>query len=449
MPLVPGPDASRSRPKRRNSLSHLLSLAVFLSMTTLSHAASLQTLPNGLRYVVVEDHAAPVVSLQIYVRCGGVNEEGPIVGVSHFLEHMIFKGTKDISAGEISRVVESNGGSINAATGTEMTQYYIDMPSDLFDKAFDVLSASVVYPSFPPDEFEKERKVILEEIRRRNDNPESDLWDGFLEAVYRKTPYKNNVIGTEATIRPMTRDMMVEQHDKFYVASNLVVVVVGDVKASHVKKRIEDFFGKMPKVPVPAQPLLVEPPAEDTVVKEISRPAKQAHVAVGFTGPVLSDPKQVAMDVLATVLGGGQSSRLNQTFREEKQSVWSIGSSFMSHGGSGVFGIFAECPPEKARGLVNEIYLLLFQAESDGFTAEELARAKAQMRSGWLFGQETYHGQASQWGFYALLGRPQLMDTYLKDLDKVTLDDLKDLLRTYFNTRTLSGAVLTPSASEN
>jgi predicted Zn-dependent peptidase len=367
------------------------------------------------------------------------------MGVSHFLEHMIFKGTKDIPVGEISQVVESNGGSINAATSTEMTHYYIDMPSALFDEAFRVLAASVVEPSFPPEEFEKERKVILEEIRRRNDNPESDLWDGFLEAVYRKTPYKNNVIGSEATIRAMTRDMMVEQHRKFYVASNLVVVVVGDVDAGKVRRRIKDFFGKMPKVPVPAQPSLFEPPAEDTVVKAISRPAKQAHVAFGFTGPVLSDPQQVAMDVLSAVLGGGQSSRLNQTFREEKQSVWSIGSSFITHAGSGVFGIFAECPPEKARGLGNDLYLLLYQAESDGFSLEEINRAKAQLKSGWLFGQETYHGQASQWGFYSILGRPEMMRTYLRDLALVTPDDLKNLLRIYFNTRTLSGAVLTPS----
>src|SRR5688572_26340204 len=156
---------------------HSLLITFFLLMTSSAQAASLKTLPNGLRYVVLEDHAAPVVSLQIYVRCGGVNEQGPLAGVSHFLEHMVFKGTAKVSAGEISRVVESNGGSINAATGMEMTHYYIDMPSDLFDKAFDVLSESVVNPTFPPEEFEKERGVILEEIKRRNDNPQSPMWD--------------------------------------------------------------------------------------------------------------------------------------------------------------------------------------------------------------------------------------------------------------------------------
>jgi zinc protease len=423
-------------------------LLLLTALAPAAHAASLKTLPNGLRYVVVEDHAAPVVSLQIYVRCGGVNEEGPTAGVSHFLEHMIFKGTEKLSAGEISKVVESNGGSINAATGGETTHYYIDMPSALFDRAFDVLAASVVFPSFPLQEFEKERKVILEEIKRRNDNPQSDLWDAFLEGLYRKTPYKNQVIGSEKTIRAMTRDMMVDQHQKFYVASNMVVVVAGDVKTSLAEKRIKGFFGTLPKVPVPPQPLLFEPPVDEPEIKQISRPAQQAHVAVGFTGPTLSDPMQVAMDVLAQVLGGGQSSRLTQVLREQKQFVWNVGSSFISQAGSGAFGIFAECPPERARGLSNEIYLLLFDAESNGFTPEELARAKAQMRSAWLFGQETYHGQASQWGFYASLGRPQLMATYLKELDKVTLDDLKMLLRTYFGSRQLSGVVLMPSAEQ-
>jgi zinc protease len=302
-----------------------------------------------------------------------------------------------------------------------------------------------VNPAFPPGEFQKERGVILEEIKRRNDSPQSPMWDGFLESIYRASAYRNNVIGSEATIRAMTRDMMAGQHKKYYVASNMVVVVVGDVKASHARRRIKDFFGPLPATLPPPLPVLLQAPEDDPVVKYIDRPAKQAYVALGFTGPTLADPRQVAMDVLATILGGGQSSRLNQVLREEKQIVWSVGATFMSHAGSGAFGVFAECPPERARGLVNEIYLLLYQADSDGFTADELARAKAQMRSSWLFSQETYHGQASQWGFYSILGQPNVVDTYLKDLDRVTLGDLTDLLRIYFGSRQLSGAIVTPA----
>jgi zinc protease len=408
-------------------------------------ASPLETLPNGLRYVVVEDHAAPVVSLQIWVRCGGVNENAQTAGVSHFLEHMLFKGTARLTAGEIARIVESRGGSINAATGAETTHYYIDVPSDAFHEAFEVLAESVMNPSFPPEEFEKERLVILEEIKRRNDNPQSDLWDGFLEVLYRRTPYRQQVIGSVQTITAMTRDVLMEQHKQFYVPQNLVVVVIGDVKAAAAKKKVKDVFGRIPRGPDPAFPPLREPPFERSVVREISRPAQQAHVAVGFVGPTLDDPRQVAMDVLATVLGGGQSSRLYQTLREEKRSVWSVGSSFITHHGSGAFGIFAECPPEKARSLPNDLYLLLYDADVNGFRPEELARAKAQIRSSWLFSQETYHGQASQWGFYSALGRPELVRRYLKLLDKVTLADLDDLLGAYFQGRELSGVILMPS----
>jgi zinc protease len=420
-----------------------------LTSPSKANAASVKRLPNGLRYVVTEDHTTPVVSLQVWVRCGGINENDQTAGVSHFLEHMVFKGTPRLSAGEIAQVVESNGGSINAATGMETTHYYIDMPSDSFEEAFSVLAESVLNPSFPPEEFEKERKVILEEIRRRNDNPESDLWDEFLAALYRHTPYRRNVIGSMETIQAMTRDMMVQQFRAFYVPSNMVVVVVGNVKASLAEKRIKETFGKAPKSSPPAFPPLIEPPADRPVIKTITRQAQQAHVAVGFVGPILEDPKQVAMDLLSVALGGGQSSRLYQVLREEKQSVWNVGSSFITHAGSGAFGVFAECPPEKARSLPNDIYLLLFQAVNDGFSAEELARAKAQIRSSWLFSQETYHGQASQWGFYTVLNRPQLMKTYLKSLAGVTREDLQDLLKIYFRGRELSGAVLIPSASES
>ncbi len=424
-------------------------------MTLPAQALSLQAktrgvnrLPNGLRYVILEDHASPVASLQIWVRCGGVNEAGPTSGVSHFLEHMIFKGTDKVSANEISKIVESNGGSINAATGGETTHYYIDIPSPQWEKAFDVLAESVVRPSFPPVEFEKERKVILEEIKRRNDDPRSDLWDAFLEALYTQTPYRQQVIGSVQTITDVTRDRMVEQHRLFYVPGNMVVVVAGDVKRSAADKKIKALFGRLPAAPPPPVPPLREPPAENNSVRElVSDKAKQAHLAVGFVGPGLQDADQVTMDVLAAALGGGQSSRLYQKLREETRRVWSISASFITHAGSGAFGIFAECPPEKTRSLPNDIYFVLHDVEFNGFSPEELARAKAQIKSSWLFGQETYHGQASQWGFYTALGYPALIKDYLPRLEKITSEDLRKALIRYGMGRQPAGVVVLPAAA--
>lgn len=429
----------------RSSL--LIAMALAAALPAKSRAADVKSLPNGLRYVIVEDHASPVVSLQIYVRCGAVDEDDRSAGVSHFLEHMIFKGTEKLTAGEIARIVETRGGSINAATGAEMTHYYIDMPSDSFEEAFDVLAESVLRPAFPPEEFEKERHVILEEIKRRNDNPQSDLWDAFLEAVYRAAPYRRQVIGTVDTITKMTRDVMVRQHKNYYVASNMVVVVVGDVKAAQVKKRIRGAFAALPDTAAPAPPSLNEPPSEKADLRKISRPAQQAHVAVGFAGPTLDDPKQVAMDLLATTLGGGSSSPLYQTLREQERAVWGIGASFITHAGSGVLGVFAECPPENAPALPERVRSILAGLMKDGFSKEVVDRAKSMMRSSMLFSQETYHGQASQWGFYTILGRPELATRYVKELDKVRPADLTALLRRYFAGRELSGVILTPSAN--
>lgn len=410
-----------------------------------SHAASpVKTLPNGLQTVVVEDHASPVVSLQIWVRCGGVNEKGPNSGVSHFLEHMIFKGTDKISANEISKIVESNGGSINAATAGETTHYYIDMPSNRWEQAFDVLSQSVLHPAFPPVEFEKERKVILEEIKRRNDDPQSDLWDGFLEALYTQSAYRQRVIGSVQTIQEMTRDRMVDQHRLYYVPNNMVVVVIGDVKKKAVEKRIKEVFGSLPRTALPPAPRLIEPPAENNDVRTIRRSAKQAYLAIGFVGPTLKDPHQVDMDVLATTIGGGQSSRLYQVLREEKRLVWTVSASFITQSGSGAFGVFAECPPEKVRSLPNDIYFLFNDVEFNGFKPEEVARAKSQLKSSWLFSQETYHGQASQWGFYTALGAPEMVTEYLKRLEAVNPDGLSKLLSEYTVGRTLAGVIVTP-----
>jgi zinc protease len=150
------------------------------------------------------------------------------------------------------------------------------------------------------------------------------------------------------------------------------------------------------------------------------------------------------MDVLATVLGGGQSSRLYQKLREESRRVWNISASFISHAGSGAFAIFAECPPEKTVSLPNDIYFLLHEAEFGGFTQDELARAQSQIRSTWLFGQETYHGQASQWGFYTVLGAPKLVTAYLPLLDQVTTNDLVRVFSKYSLGRPLAGVVVLP-----
>lgn len=415
-----------------------------LALTRAQAASPVKTLPNGLKTVVVEDHASPVVSLQIWVRCGGVNEKGPSSGVSHFLEHMIFKGTDKISANEISKIVESNGGSINAATAGETTHYYIDMPSNKWEQAFDVLSQSVLHPAFPPVEFEKERKVILEEIKRRNDDPQSDLWDGFMEALYTQTAYRQRVIGSVQTIQEMTRDRMVDQHRLYYVPNNMVVVVIGDVKKKAVEKRIKEVFGSLPRTALPPAPNLIEPPAENNDVRTLRRSAKQAYLAIGFVGPTLKDPRQVDMDVLATTIGGGQSSRLYQVLREEKRLVWTVSASFITQSGSGAFGVFAECPPEKVRSLPNDIYFLFNDVEFNGFKPEEVARAKSQLRSSWLFSQETYHGQASQWGFYTALGAPEMVTEYLKRVEAVKPDGLSKLLSEYTVGRTLAGVIVTP-----
>ncbi|HOW26947.1 MAG TPA: pitrilysin family protein [Elusimicrobiota bacterium] len=417
--------------------------------TQAGHAKSVQTLSNGIKTVVIEDHTSPIVSMQVWIRCGAVNENAQTAGVSHFLEHMLFKGTPRLSAGQISHAVESRGGRINAATGMELTHYYIDAPSDSFEESLAVLADAVLYPTFPADEFERERKVILEEIKRRNDDPQSDLWDGFLEVLYPQTPYRQRVIGTEATISAMTREVLMAQHQAFYVSDNMVVVIVGDVKKAKAMKQVRKLFGSLPAKKRPPFPVLFQPPREQSELKIIERPAQQAYVAVGFTGPALNDPRQVSMDVLSTVLGGGGSSRLHRILREEKRLVWSVGSSFITHAGTGLFGVFAQCAPEKARSLPAEIYMIITECESNGFSPDEVARAKSQLKSAWLFSQETYHGQASQWGFYTALGCHDLVSRYVKDLDRVRVDDLVSLLRTFFQSREMSGAVVYPSAGKN
>lgn len=169
-----------------------------------------------------------------------------------------------------------------------------------------------------------------------------------MEALYTKTPYRQRVIGSVQTIQEMTRDRMVDQHRLYYVPNNMVVVVIGDVKKKAVEKQIKDVFGHLPRAALPPAPNLIEPPAENNEVRTIRRTAKQAYLAIGFVGPTLKDPNQVAMDVLATTIGAAKVPACIK-FREEKRLVWTVSASFITQSGSGAFGVFAECPPEKVR----------------------------------------------------------------------------------------------------
>jgi zinc protease len=388
------------------------------------------TLDNGMRLVLKEDHTVPVVSLQAWARCGAIDESPDIYGISHGLEHMVFKGTPTRSAGQITRAIESKGGSMNAATQLETTHYYIEIPSYGTTTALNVLSDTILNPTFPQDELERERLVILEEIHRRDDNPEATLWDEFISHVFKGTPYEIKVIGNVQTVSAMSRRDLMSYYRKHYVPANTSLVIVGDFQKNRLVAQLEKLFSKQKKQARPATPRVTLEHREPTSMT-VEKPVQLAYVAMGIPTVGFGHPDMVALDVLADVIGGGTSARFYQKLREDEQAVLSVSCDYIAFQQKGLFGFFFETLPQKAGMAVTRLTEELERIARAPFLPAELSRAKARIKSEWLHGSETYRGQASTLGSLVVLDQMQLINTYLKQIDALTVDHLMEAYRTY------------------
>lgn len=401
------------------------------------------TLKNGLTLILKEDRRVPVVALQVWARCGAIDESPSIYGISHGLEHMVFKGTPRRSAGEITRTIEGNGGSINAATQLETTHYYIDVPAYGANAALEVLADTILNPTFPQEELERERLVILEEIHRRDDSPDATLWDEFASHVFYGTPYGIKVIGSEQTVSALSREDLETYFRAHYVPEKLVVVAAGDFSRKQMKNQVEKLFAGIKEQPAPVTPKVAET-GEIQKRREIKRPVQLTYVAMGYPTIGLGHPDSVALDVLTDILGGSMSSRLHQKVREEKQLVLGISCDYIPFQQKGLFSIFSEILPDKTDAALEEIKNELGRLKKNPVQPAELERAKARIKSEWLLSAETAHGQASSLGNLASLGYLNLVETYLQDVAALTAKDLSKAFEKYVEGREFFTTVLVP-----
>ena len=402
-------------------------------------------LSNGLRLRLRRDPSLPLASFQVWVRCGSVDEERSVAGIAHFMEHMVFKASP--SARDLSRIVESSGGVINAATQHELTHYYTDIPVEGLDRAIDALGQALTHPQITPDEIEKERRVIFEEMARRDDSPNAVLWDKFMSAIFEGTPYGQSVIGSRKTLSRVQRRQLTGFHKRHYTASRMVIVCAGDFSERRLIRRIERAFGKIPRgraEPKDAHPRLFEKAGRPLVLR---RPVQQGYIACGFHTPGLSNPDIVTLDVAADLLGGGVSSRLYRRLREERQLLWSVGANIVSYRHSGILGIYAETPQNNLEKSVAAIREETERFEEEPATEAEVQRAKARIRSEWISELETLHGQASLIGHLTALEREELATTYLSDLNRVTNSEIHSACLRTLKNKPMTVAMIRPERS--
>ncbi len=406
-------------------------------------------LPNGLTLLVKPDRSASLASVQVWVRTGSIHEGAQLgAGLSHYLEHMLFKGTTRRSGREISASVQASGGYINAYTTFDRTVYYIDLPSENFEVAVDVLADAVLHSTLPADEVTRERDVILREIAMTRDDPESRLWEALFGTAFREHPYRQPIIGHRDVFSAVDRAALLGYYRERYVPNNMVVVVAGDVSASDVRASVERHFGAAPRsrlapVLVPDEPLQLGPRRLHTYEK-----VEVVRAALAWPIPGLTDPAAPGLDLLALVLGGGESSILWQQVREKEKLVHTIDASSWNPGSSGLFCVIFTCDAglrEQAEAAI--VRVIATHAEPGAFTSAQLGKAYRQSVVGEINTCKTMSGQASRLGLAeVVVGDLEFSRTYFDRLSRVGPSDLGRALRTYLVAGRMTSVSLEPEA---
>lgn len=429
-------------PAAANRLPALLALVVLgLLAAGCSRGAALQRfqenttvqtwiLDNGLTVHAIESRAVPLVTLDMWVRVGSKDEPPELAGISHFLEHMMFKGTPRLGVGDYDRRIEQLGGYLNAATGSDYTHYYMTVPSEHLDAALedmaDVLQNSLV----DAREVERERAVILEEIRQKQDNPVGFLFDEVTRRTYESGPYAGTVIGSAETVAAMTRDQLLDHYWRHYVPGNMAFVVAGDFDPEALRPRIERLLGTFRRDLRPWR---------DSVPATAFRPAgsatwerdwRQTYFFLAFPGIAATDARTMAaIDVTEGVLFGGRSARLTNLLREKRGLVTSISGFFLTNRHPGFLAVYGTCDPDKLDEIQEVLFEELARLRASGPADAELRRARRQIVTDHLYRAETNTGKASLAGYsFAMLGNPVLLTGYPDVVQQVTADDVRAVL---------------------
>lgn len=381
------------------------------------------------------------VALGAWVRAGSVDEPAEIAGVSHYIEHMMFKGTEKRSAKEIAADVDRIGGQFNAFTGKEATCYYIKTLSSNLDKAAEILLDMLLNSRMDKEEMKKEKRVICEEIKMIQDTPDDDVHDTVCELVFKGNPLGNSIIGTPASLDNIDRDVLVDYMEREYTRDSIVIAIAGNFDEDAICELFQDKLGSL-RDAKDQKPYTLQPyrPGYKVKIKDI----EQSHISLATQGVALEDEAYYAMGLLSNIMGGSMSSRLFQNIREEKglaYSVYSVASSFSS---SGYFNIYAGVAHNKVKDAIAGIKEELEILKRDGVTEEELATAKEQMKSSYIFGQENVTGRMFSIGKNMVIcGKIHTPEEVIEGFNQVTMDDMRQAANRICDMSAYCGAAVT------
>ncbi|QQY08704.1 MAG: insulinase family protein [Candidatus Xiphinematobacter sp.] len=411
-----------------------------------SHQACVYTFPNGMTLITDEDHSTPVASIQVFCATGSVTEGKWMgAGLSHILEHMLFKGTTTRKVGDIARQIQDLGGYINAYTWYDRTAFWVDIPSTGTHKAISILADAMMNSTIPEEEYAKEQEVIRREFAMGSDDPDRANWQLIARTVFSQSPYCHPIIGHLDIYNQLERKDVLEYYKKRYVPNNLTFVVVGDIDATQVREQLTSFFQIFPRRALEPVTYPVEPPQAGRRFIAEEFPTELSRVGFSWRTAGLTDSDTPILDVLATILGVGSSSVLNRELRERQRLVHSIASHVYTWRDSGIFGIVAVCNSDKRKQVESSILSIVEGVRSKEVGEQELRKAKMAFLSSELQNLMDTHGRAAQLGSSWLTAHnPSFNYDYLNAAQRVTASSVRTVARKYLRSDTLSVTELNP-----
>lgn len=393
-------------------------------------------LPNGIR-VLTESHAlSHAVAAAIWVEVGTREEQSKIMGASHMVEHMVFKGTHRRSAYEIALELEAVGGEINAYTTREYTCFHTLSLKDDLNLGLDVLSDLVLNAKFDAEDFEREREVILQEIYMSKDQLEDCIYDVMFEAIYPKQSVGYSILGSVETIQNITREQVFDYYKTWYQPQNLIVTVTGACDHESVVQFINERFGHLPAT----QARHKRPQAEYvSALKSIKKPAEQVHLLMSWPTTSYSDTMRFEAFICNAILGGGMTSRLYQRIREDLGLAYSVYSTLNSYEDSGLSLVYVGTTKEQVTKAIEEIKVELQKLKTKGLSFDELNKFKKQLRGQILLGADDIENRMSSLGINEMVYKTyRSVDYVLKQIEEVSVDSLNEYLDKHFDIEKIS-----------
>ncbi len=420
----------------------------FLSLLPVLGAATdwhIDKLDNGLKVMILENHQVPQVNISTTIKVGAKNETDYFDGATHLLEHLIlFRGTEKMTGEEVGEAMKDHGAYFNGYTSSDWTDFVISLPNENLDFALQIHADMLFRSNFPSEEMDKERQAVLEEINRSEDNPSRKAYRSSLKALYGSHPYSKIVLGTKERVSNVPRDSVYAYYKRYYAPNNMTMVIVGDVETGRTMELVRKYFGDFPQGTPPEDIYSPPPQRQEVEALKIEKDVGQAYLMMSMIGPRAESADQHPLDIMASLLGSGESCRLWKKLKDELGLVYDISFNFITNKYEATLFAFATLDPANIEKVESEIVKVLDRVKQEGFAAEELRKAKNTIKTSHYLNLERGLDIADTYAQYDSFIGYEFVTDYPAKIESVSLAQLNEAARKYLNTQSYVKTTVVP-----